>query len=83
MIYDIIDYNRQRVLLKNIKPKKKDESVPTIEKERQRDYSSGSDDSSAVRRQSETSDKEQKQTNQIQTGSLLGLAYENSEDERD
>ena len=83
MIYGIIDYNRQRVLLKNIKPKKKNESVPTIGTERQRDYSSGSDDSSAVRRQLETSDKEQTQTNQTQTGSLLGLAYETSEDEKD
>jgi hypothetical protein len=77
---------RQKVLLKNIKPKKKSESAATMEKERQKDYSSSSEDSSAVGRHRpemlQALGKEKMLTSQVQIGSLLGLAYENSDDER-
>lgn len=71
---------RQQVLLKNIKPKRKKETRPDSETGGQKTYSSGSDDNSVRRHEGEaTLEDAPRQSNQ--SGSLLGLAYESSDEE--
>ncbi|KAH7446295.1 hypothetical protein KP509_01G050500 [Ceratopteris richardii] len=73
---------RQQVLLRNIKPKPKEESRRSCETGGQKSYSSGSDDSSVKVHKGEVNSKESpKVVVQNQSGSLLGLAYESSDEE--
>ncbi|MCO5571525.1 hypothetical protein L7F22_025268 [Adiantum nelumboides] len=73
---------RQQILLRNIKPKCKEVSRPSSETGGQKSYSSGSDDNSVRRHKGEATSKEApKETTQNRSGSLLGLAYESSDEE--
>lgn len=72
---------RQQMLLKNIKPKRQNESRPGSETGGQKAYSSGSDDSSRRAREGGAIPKAAAPRPKNESGSLLGLAYESSDEE--